>query len=330
MAKTKQRSAAQKREQLKQQREQAQTAQVKTRTMHSRKRPIRTQTWLVIGAIVLVVAVVVGIFVYLSNQQTTVSTQQATAAFKTLSSIDPQTFSAIGAGNVKTGYLHPVQTSVFKGDDGKPEVLYVGGEYCPFCAVQRWAMIAAFSRFGTLSQLTPITSSEENIPTFTFEGYKYSSQYIDLVAKETAGQSQTTPLDSLTPQEQQIVSTYDTAQYMGQNANPGAIPFISIANQYVSAGSYYDPATLQGQSYQQIEQQLKDPNSNVAQAVVGSANYLTAAICKVTNNQPANVCTVNPIPDLENSLTQPAQATSGAPQLALVPGMSVIDVRRLA
>jgi hypothetical protein len=37
--------------------------------------------------------------------------------------------------------------------DGKPLVLYVGAEYCPFCASQRWAVVVALSRFGTFSNL---------------------------------------------------------------------------------------------------------------------------------------------------------------------------------
>jgi thiol-disulfide isomerase/thioredoxin len=328
-ARTKQRSAAQKREQVRRQREQAQSAQAKTRSARGRKRPTRTNPWPLIGAIVLVVVVVIGIFIYLSNQQNTVSTQQAATAFKTASTIDAQTFSSVGGGSIQPGYLHPVKTAVLKGPDGKPEILYVGGEYCPYCATQRWGMIAALSRFGTLSPLTPISSSEDSIPTFTFEGYKYSSPYIDLVAKETAGQSQTTPLDTLTAQEQQIFNTYDSTQYMGANATAGAIPFISIANQYVSQGSYASPSILQGLSYQQIAQQLQDPTTDVAKGIIGTANYLTAAICKVTNNQPADVCTANPIPTLQTSLVQ-AQNTSGAPQLALVPDTNAIDVRKQA
>ena len=336
-AKTKQNSAAQKREQVKQQRQRAQNAQARVRTMHTRKRPTRANPWLIIGSIVLGVAVVIGVFVVLSNlqgaaskQQEQQTKQQGTAAFKTVSSLDNQTFGSIGAGSVTPGYLHPVKTAVLKGADGKPEIFYAGGEYCPFCAAQRWGMIAALSRFGTLSPLTPISSSESNISTFTFEGYKYSSPYIDLVAKEISGQSQTTSLDTLTTQEQQIFNTYDTAQYMGQNASVGAIPFISIANQYVSQGAYYSPTVLQGQSYQQIEQQLQEPTTDVAKGIVGTANYLTAAICKVTNNQPANVCTANPIPSLQSSLVQVAPGTSGAPQLALAPDMNAIDMRRQA
>ncbi len=35
----------------------------------------------------------------------------------------------------------------------------MGAEYCPFCAAQRWAMVNAFSRFGTFTGLTTTHSS---------------------------------------------------------------------------------------------------------------------------------------------------------------------------
>ena len=37
--------------------------------------------------------------------------------------------------------------------DGKPKVLYIGAEYCPYCAAQRWALAVALSRFGTFDKL---------------------------------------------------------------------------------------------------------------------------------------------------------------------------------
>ena len=44
-----------------------------------------------------------------------------------------------------------------------PEVLYMGAEYCPYCAAQRWSTIIALSRFGTwagsaICRVTPATS----------------------------------------------------------------------------------------------------------------------------------------------------------------------------
>ncbi|MGH3230700.1 MAG: DUF929 family protein [Streptosporangiaceae bacterium] len=41
----------------------------------------------------------------------------------------------------------PVTGSALRAD-GKPEVFYVGYEFCPYCATQSWALIVALSRFG--------------------------------------------------------------------------------------------------------------------------------------------------------------------------------------
>jgi len=43
--------------------------------------------------------------------------------------------------------------------DGKPLVVFVGAEYCPLCAAERWALVAAFSRFGTFTNLGATHSS---------------------------------------------------------------------------------------------------------------------------------------------------------------------------
>ena len=39
----------------------------------------------------------------------------------------------------------------------------------------------------------------------------------------------------------------------------------------------------------------------MAKAIDGTANYITAAICKMTGNQPASACT-SAVQSLENSL----------------------------
>jgi hypothetical protein len=48
---------------------------------------------------------------------------------------------------------------------------------------------------------------------------------------------------------------------------------------------------LSGLSWSTIATDLHNPSSPVAQAVNGTANYITAAICKMTGNQPASACT---------------------------------------
>ncbi|HEY7850085.1 MAG TPA: hypothetical protein VIC27_08470, partial [Ktedonobacterales bacterium] len=96
-----------------------------------------------------------------------------------------------------------------------------------------------------------------------------------------------------------VFNTYDTAPY---TTSQGSIPFMSYGNQYVTVGGPFFPTMLAGLTWQQASSQLKDPNSDVAKAIIGSANYQTAAICKLTNNQPGNVCETAVIQGLEAKL----------------------------
>ncbi len=59
----------------------------------------------------------------------------------------------------------------------------------------------------------------------------------------------------------------------------------------MTIGSPYDPGVLAGLSWSTIATDLSNPNSAVAQSIDGTANYITAAICKMTGNQPASACT---------------------------------------
>ncbi len=45
----------------------------------------------------------------------------------------------------------------------KPQVAYIGAEYCPFCASERWPMVIALSRLGTFSGLGLTTSSATDV-----------------------------------------------------------------------------------------------------------------------------------------------------------------------
>ena len=68
-------------------------------------------------------------------------------------------------------------------------------------------------------------------------------------------------------------------------------PFIDFGNKFTITGPLFDPATLAGLSWAQVASQLHNPSSTVAQGALGAANFITAAICKMTNGQPGSVCT---------------------------------------
>ena len=68
----------------------------------------------------------------------------------------PQVSSTIAAGGV-TDPLEPVTgcPAALTGPSGSPELFYYGAEYCPYCAAERWSVVIALSRFGTLQQPAP-------------------------------------------------------------------------------------------------------------------------------------------------------------------------------
>ena len=194
--------------------------------------------------------------------------------------------------------------------NGKPEVLFIGSEYCPFCAAQRWAMVNAFSRFGTFTGLTTTHSSssdvDANTPTLTFYGSKFTSKYISLTTVElqhnyrTGNSSSSSvpyvPLQTPTSAEQADMTAYDPS---------GSIPFIDFGNKYSQVGnlSPLDPKNLDGLTWAQVATDLSNPSSSVGAALIANANYETAAICTLTNNQPATACTPT-IQKLETTLAK--------------------------
>ncbi|HEY6309328.1 MAG TPA: DUF929 family protein [Streptosporangiaceae bacterium] len=254
------------------------------------------------GAVVVVVAIVLVFVVVKLNGKSPSGSSSAsngptgsalTAVVDTVTSVPASTLDTVGAGGFTgkittiTGNPAPLTSA------GKPEVLSILAEYCPYCGAERWATIVALSRFGTFSGLSTVHSSstdvDPNTPTWSFYKSTYTSKYLTFTPVETT----TNVADSSNPSGYVTLQTPTSAQQAlwtkyGQN---GAIPFIDFGNKYVSSGTPYDPGVLAGLSWSQVATDLSNPNGAVAQAIDGTANYITAAICGMTGNQPASACT---------------------------------------
>jgi len=105
-----------------------------------------------------------------------------------VSNVPASVLDSIGAGDATT-FPRSIQAPALT-EDGKPRVLYVGAEYCPYCAAQRWAVAVALSRFGAWSDLGQTHSSSNdvfpNTPTLSFHGAGYTSRYLSFTGYETA------------------------------------------------------------------------------------------------------------------------------------------------
>lgn len=187
---------------------------------------------------------------------------------------------------------------------GKPEVVYIGSDWCPYCAAQRWALVVALSRFGTFSGLGLTQSASDDVyastHTLTFSNVKYSSSYLAFTAVEMQDANRN-PLQNPTAEQQRLLAVYDEPPYVPANA-AGGIPFVDLGGKYVSTGAGYSPQVLAGMSWSQIAAALSDPNSAIAQGVNGSANVLTAALCNLTGQQPSSVCSSKAVTDTKGAL----------------------------
>jgi hypothetical protein len=128
-----------------------------------------------------------------------------------------------------------------------------------------------------------------NTPTLTFHNQQYSSSYLTFTPIEhqtVTGK----PLQPVSKAQQALWSKYDT-NAQGQVG----YPFIDFGNKTVITGPLFSPQVLKGLNWAQVAGKLKNPKDPVALNVDAAANYITAAICKMTGNKPGPVCSASQI-----------------------------------
>jgi hypothetical protein len=201
------------------------------------------------------------------------------------------TFAAIGTGGT-TAQAESVPGGSALTVGGKPEVLYLGAEYCPYCAAQRWPLVLALSRFGTFTGLALTESSATDVypstNTFTFLHATYTSAYLAFTSVE------------LYDRDQQPLQTPNTAEQQLLNGpGQGGIPFVDLGGTVMLRSSGYTPQILTGMTWTQIADALTNTASPAAQAIVGTANRITGQLCDLTHDQPAAVCQTPAVRALE-------------------------------
>lgn len=259
--------------------------------------------WATIGAFVSIALVVVLFIVLAKNSTGGLSTDGQAVSPEVLTqitSVSPEVSAAVGTGGLHNPLIQvKPRVEVLKDASGKAMVVYVGGDFCPYCAAERWSVIVALSRFGTFSNLHYMSSSGSdsfpNTPTFTFYKSTYTSQYVNFAGVESQDRSGN-PLQQLTSEQQQLVNKFDAPPY-----TQGGIPFMTFGNQYLTSGAGYSPDVLKNKSQAEIAKALSDPNAATTKGIVGNANYLTAAVCQLINDS-APACKVAPIPSIEQQL----------------------------
>ena len=269
----------------------------------------------VLGTVLVVLAVLVILVVSLTGKKAGgngfgMKSAPATVV-NAIGHVSPAAFAAAGYAPTASGpytgsitALKAPQPSLTRG--GKPLIAYMGSNWCPECAATRWPFVVALSRFGTFKGLRITVSSATDTPasvsTLSFYGSTYKSPYIAFLSDEMCSDvpsSSTSaavlgcngykPLQPLSGTTKKIFNKYDFAPYeTGQSED--AIPFIDFANKFIEDGALMDPTILTGLTQVQIAHSLGNPIASPAQTILVTANYYTAAICKLTNNKPGSVC----------------------------------------
>ncbi len=265
-------------------------------------------------AVVVIILGVVGLVTYALTHTSspTAPAVPATTAPGILTAVSTVPLAAFDAAGVTVPGAELTPPAVPAGQPppvsgGRPEVLFVGAEYCPFCAAERWPLVVALSRFGRFTVLHDATSTSQSVfpgtATFSFHGTSYSSTYLDftgieLYSDQVGADGAFTRITRLTPAQAALVARYgDSSAASGT----GASPFVDVAGRLVATTSGFSPALLAGMSQAQIASALTAPPAAsapagtrpappVGSAVLATANQLTAGICAATDQQPAAVC----------------------------------------
>lgn len=185
-------------------------------------------------------------------------------------------------------------------DGGKPLVFFMGTQWCPFCASERWALVEATSRFGRWSGLGELHSRNgedyfTSLPTYDLTGAGYTSDYIGVRHKEL-DTVDGDPLEKLGSFEQELVD---------ENDQWGGIPFLFVGG---PGGRYtvdlaFSPGLLQGEKFGGLRKDVADgAPTEAAEAIGAQADAITALICKLDGAQPASVCAKGSIPALEGAI----------------------------
>lgn len=268
----------------------------------AQQRGSNSTMWWMIGVVVL--AVLILVVVRLTQHGSGLAKQDgqpvAASVLSDLTTVPLSLFNSVGIGPSGPNAVSvPVggSSTLWKDSSGKPVFMYVGAEYCPYCAATRWALITALSRFGTFSGLEYMTSSSTdvypNTPTFTFLHSSYTSSYVDFQPVEEQGPVAGEPLQSLNATQSAYRKKYENAPYFPSDAsapNTFYYPFLDVANRYLWQGAVYVPSLLANQTWPTIAAAVHSGQGTLGQSVVGEANYISAAICAVDGGQPSSVC----------------------------------------
>jgi Domain of unknown function (DUF929) len=253
-------------------------------------------------AVVAIVLIVIVLINQVGGGNTTTLTPVPSTLAAQVENPSPTVVDTVGSGGQPGNMIRLPASAVLPTVDGKTQVVFMGAEFCPYCAAERWSMVMWLSRFGTFKNLSEIQSSSTDIypdtDSFTFYKSSYTSQYIDFNSNEVEDRN-SQPLQQMSAATTNIVNKWDKPPY---TAEAGQFPFIDIGGVWTLLTTSYIPSDLANLSWTQIGNDLSNPTSQVAKDIIGNANILTAATCIAMGDTPSSVCSSSTIQNIETGL----------------------------
>lgn len=172
--------------------------------------------------------------------------------------------------------------------DGKPDLLYIGAEFCPVCATERWALYVALSKFGTFTrQPGEIHSAVQDgdIPTLTFYNTTYSSPYFTFTPVETTTNQPDgnyyVSLQTPTAAQQKLWTSHTDESF----------PWVDFGGKMELTTAQYSPTVLEGASFTAIAKDIGNNSTVIGADIDASAKVLIQTMCStLSGNKPAAVC----------------------------------------
>ncbi len=166
---------------------------------------------------------------------------------------------------------------------GKLFVFFMGAEFCPYCAAERWAIVRSLQKFGQWDGLKQTISAARdepflNLPTYDITKATNTSPHIDLVAREIKDR-EFNPLQKLLKTEEKLLRKFNPKK---------EIPFLLIGGRFSQIGSGFTPKIFIGHTFRQTETELKKVESEIRKTIDDEGNIISALLC--VSGLPPELC----------------------------------------
>jgi Domain of unknown function (DUF929) len=189
-------------------------------------------------------------------------------------SIPLSTLTAASTGELSTS-PQAINDPVLK-VNGNPDLLYIGAEFCPIRATERWAMYIAMSKFGAFSPRPGQIHSavrDSDISTLTFYKTTYTSPYLSF-----------TPVETTTNQPDgsyyMALQTPTAAQQkLWESRTNQSFPWLDFGGKQELTSAQFDPTSLEGLTFGEIAADAGNNSTAIGANIDASAKVLIQTIC---------------------------------------------------